>query len=79
MTAVVEGHYAEHDRGNASPEAIKDLEVQLRAMGKDATFHVYPGTHHAFFNDTRPDIYDSEASATAWTRTLALFRRELSR
>jgi carboxymethylenebutenolidase len=79
MTAIVEGHYAEHDRGNAAPEAIKELEVQLREMGKDATFHVYPGTHHAFFNDTRPDIYDRAASETAWNRTLALFRQELSR
>jgi carboxymethylenebutenolidase len=79
MTAVVEGHYAEHDRGNAAPEAIKALEEQLRTMGKDATFHVYPGTHHAFFNDTRPEIYDRAASETSWNRMLALFRRELSR
>lgn len=78
LSAIVEGHYAEHDRGNAAPEAIKQLETELRAMGKDATFHVYPGTHHAFFNDTRPDVYDSAASETAWQRTLALFRRVLS-
>jgi carboxymethylenebutenolidase len=76
---VVEGHYAQHDHGNAAPEAVKVLEEQLRAMGKDATFHVYPGTHHAFFNDTRPEIYDPVASATAWSRTLALFRKELLR
>lgn len=78
LAAIVEGHYAEHDRGNAAPEAIKQLESELREMGKDATFHVYPGTHHAFFNDTRPDVYDSAASETAWQRTLALFRRVLS-
>ena len=77
MTAIVEGHYAEHDRGNAAPEAIGQLQVELRAMGKDATFHVYPGTQHAFFNDTRPEVYDAAASATAWERTLALFRRTL--
>lgn len=77
MVAVVEGHYAEHDRGNAAPEAIGDLESQLRAMGKDATFHVYAGTQHAFFNDTRPEVHDAAASATAWDRTLSLFRRTL--
>jgi carboxymethylenebutenolidase len=38
---------------------------------------VYPGTHHAFFNDERPDVYDAAASATAWQRTLALFRANL--
>lgn len=77
MAAVVEGHYAEHDHGNAAPEAITQLGVELRAMSKDATFHVYPGTQHAFFNDTRPDVYDAQASAVAWQRTLDLFRRVL--
>ena len=77
MTAVVEGHYAENDRGTAAPEAIKTTEAELRAMGKDATFHVYPGTHHAFFNDTRAEVYDAEVSKTAWERTLALFRAQL--
>lgn len=77
LAATVEGHYAETDRGNAAPEAIKELEIELRAKGKDATFHVYPGTHHAFFNDTRPDVYDAEASRISWDRTLALFRAHL--
>ena len=77
MTAVVEGHYAEHDRGTAAPEAIRQTEADLRGLGKTATFHVYPGTHHAFFNDTRDEVYDAEASATAWTRTLALFQANL--
>jgi carboxymethylenebutenolidase len=77
LAGVVEGHYAETDRGNAAPEAIKALEVELRAKGKDATFHVYPGTHHAFFNDTRADVYNAEVSRIAWDRTLALFRANL--
>ena len=77
MAAVVEGHYAETDRGNAAPEAVTALGEELRAMGKDATFHVYPGTHHAFFNDTRAEVYDAAASKTAWERTLALFRANL--
>lgn len=77
MTAVVEGHYAENDRGNAAPDAITALGEELRAMGKDATFHVYQGTHHAFFNDTRPEVYDAAASKTAWERTLALFQAHL--
>lgn len=77
IAAVVEGHYAENDRGTASPEAAKGLEAELRAKGKTATFHVYPGTHHAFFNDTRPEVYDAAVSRTAWERTLALFRANL--
>ena len=76
LTAVVEGHYAEND-AFASPEMAKALEADLRARGKTATFHVYPGTDHAFFNDERPEVYNAEASATAWKRTLALFTANL--
>jgi len=77
LAAVVEGHYAATDRGTAAPEAVKELEATLRAKGKNATFHVYPGTQHAFFNDTRPEVYDAAVSKTAWDRTLALFRTNL--
>jgi carboxymethylenebutenolidase len=76
LTAVVEGHYAEND-AFASPEMAKALEEDLRKRGKNATFHVYAGTDHAFFNDERPEVYNAAASSTAWTRTLALFRANL--
>ena len=77
LAAVVEGHYAATDRGTAAPEAVKELEATLRVKGKSATFHVYPGTQHAFFNDTRPEVYDAAVAKTAWNRTLALFRANL--
>ena len=77
LAATVEGHYAENDLGSAAPDAVRALEADLKAKGKDATFHVYAGTHHAFFNDTRPDVYDAAASATAWERVLSLFRSTL--
>ena len=77
LAAVVEGHYAATDRGTAAPEAVKELEATLRAKGKNATFHVYPGTQHAFFNDTRPEVYDAAGAKTAWDCTLALFRANL--
>jgi carboxymethylenebutenolidase len=77
LAAVVEGPYAATDRGTAAPEAVKELEATLRAKGKNATFHVYPGTQHAFFNDTRPEVYDAVVAKTAWDRTLALFRANL--
>jgi carboxymethylenebutenolidase len=38
----------------------------------------YPGTEHAFFNDTRPEVYDADASALAWDRTVELFRKRLA-
>jgi len=76
ISGVIEGHYAEND-AFASPEAARALEADLKGRGKNATFHIYPGTHHAFFNDERPDVYDAAASKTAWMRVLALFRANL--
>lgn len=32
---------------------------------------------HAFFNDTRPEVYDAEAAADAWQRVLAHFEKYL--
>ena len=44
-------HYAEKDDGvNAG---IAAYEAALKANNKKYTLHMYPGTQHAFFNDTR--------------------------
>ena len=76
LGAVVVGEYAELD-DFASPAVVGALQDQLRGLGKDVTLHVHPGTQHAFFNDSRPEVYDAAASATAFARTVALFRRTL--
>ena len=47
--------------------------TQLRAMGKSVEIVIYPDTDHAFFNDTRPEVHDAEASRALWDRTLAFF------
>jgi carboxymethylenebutenolidase len=73
MTAAVQGHYAEKD-DFFNPEAVAGLEKQLDAAGVTHELFVYPGVDHAFFNDTRPEVYDADAAATAWARTLEFFR-----
>ncbi len=70
------GHYAEDDAW-ATMESARQIEKSLRDLGREATFHVYPGTGHAFFNDQRPEAYDEEASTLAWQRTLAFLRDKL--
>lgn len=47
MTAVVSGHMAERD-DFFPPVAARALEAKLRAMGKNVTLTVHPGTGHAF-------------------------------
>ncbi len=72
MSAAVLGHYAEKD-GFFTPEAAEALASQLREMGKSIEIHIYPGTDHAFFNDTRPDVYDGAAAGLLWERTVDFF------
>jgi carboxymethylenebutenolidase len=76
MTAAVEGHYAENDE-SAPPATVAALEEQLVGLGKSAVMYVYPGTQHAFFNDTRPEVYDKAASTLAFARTIAHLRTHL--
>ncbi|MEC8999249.1 MAG: dienelactone hydrolase family protein [Actinomycetota bacterium] len=77
LTAVVEGHMASNDDFFPA-DAVVALGEDLRGMGKDVTFHVYPDTGHPFANEDDPfGTYDEEAAATAWSRTLALFRTHL--
>ena len=56
---------------------VKELESILRRAGKNFQTKVYPGAGHAFFNDTRPEMYRPEAAKDAWTRALAFFRAHL--
>jgi carboxymethylenebutenolidase len=69
-------HYAEHDAGiNAGIEAYT---AALRQHGKTFEAHTYPGTQHAFNNDTSAARYHAEAAALAWQRTVAFLRRHLA-
>ena len=77
LGASVLGIFAERD-GFVSPEVARKLEADLHAAGKRARFEIYPGVDHAFFNDTRPDVYDAKAAARAWAETLAFLRAELA-
>lgn len=74
-TAAFLGHYAESDDW-ATIESARAIEQTLRDQGNTATFHIYPGTGHAFFNDER-ESYDEGAATLAWQRTLAFLRDEL--
>jgi carboxymethylenebutenolidase len=76
MSAAVLGHYAEQDE-YFTPEKANELAEQLRGLGKSVEIIVYPGTDHAFFNDTRPEVYNADAAAALWERTLAFFSEKV--
>lgn len=69
-------HYAGHDAGiNAG---IATYVAALRGAGKTFEVHTYPGTQHAFNNDTSAARYDAEAAALAWQRTVVFLRLHLA-
>jgi carboxymethylenebutenolidase len=76
LGAPVLGLFAERD-AFVTPEAARKLERDVRAAGKAIEVHIYPGADHAFFNDTRPDVFNREAATDAWNRTTQFFRRHL--
>ncbi len=76
VQAAVLGHFAENDNF-ASPASARELESNLKSQGKQVEFHIYPDTEHAFFNDTRPDVYNARDAQLAWDRTLAFLQRHL--
>ena len=76
IQAPILGHYADND-DFLKVDAVRDLESTLKGLGKDVEFHIYEGTEHAFFNDSRSDVYKAEAAAQSWERTLAFFNKHL--
>jgi carboxymethylenebutenolidase len=76
LSAAVLGHYASED-DFFTPAAAEALGEQLRDLGKDVEIIVYPGTDHAFFNDTRPEVYNAEAAHALWERSLTFFHAHL--
>lgn len=69
-------HYAENDdRVNS---AQPGYEAALKEAGVSYTAYKYPGTQHAFHNDTAGARYNKEAAELAWSRTLAFFKETLN-
>ena len=60
-----------------NPEKVNQLSEAARKYHLPAEVVSYDADH-AFFNDTRPEVYDPEAAADAWRRVLELFRKDLA-
>lgn len=69
-------HCSEQDGTSAAP-GIQTAKRAIEMAGGKCTLYDYPGTRHAFFNDDRPEVYDADAAASAWARTLELLRTQL--
>jgi carboxymethylenebutenolidase len=58
------------EKVNGLIEAARKYDLPVEVVTYDAD--------HAFFNDTRPEVYNAEAAADAWRRVLDLFRKHLA-
>jgi carboxymethylenebutenolidase len=76
LSAAVLGHFGTEDASNP-PETVRQVEERMRSLGKEVAFYFYEGADHAFFNDDRPEVYDPEAAALAWSRTVEFLRAHL--
>ena len=56
---------------NGLQELAKKYDLPVEVVSYDAD--------HAFFNDTRPQVYDAEAAADAWRRVMNHFEKQLGR
>ncbi|MFC4148316.1 dienelactone hydrolase family protein [Micromonospora mangrovi] len=69
-------HCSEED-GLSSADGVQAARRAIEAAGGTCQTYDYPGTSHAFFNEDRPEKFDQRAAASAWARTLELFRAKL--
>jgi|ERR1700752_883362 len=77
LNAPVLGVFGEKD-ASVPPDVAHDLERRVKDLGKQIEVKIYAGADHAFFNDTRPEVYKPEAATDAWQRTIAFLRQHLS-
>jgi carboxymethylenebutenolidase len=67
------GLYGEEDAG-IKVEQVQQMEAALKAAGKTAEFHEYPGAPHGFVADYRPS-YRKDAAEDAWKQMIAWFKK----
>ncbi len=69
------GHFATRDK--SVPEAqARSLMSEIQVAGGTIEGYFYDADH-AFFNDTRPQVYDPSSAKVAWERSLAFLRHHL--
>jgi carboxymethylenebutenolidase len=67
------GLYGEEDTG-IKVDQVKAMEAALKADGKTAEFHIYPGAPHGFHADYRPS-YRKDAAEDGWNQMIRWFKK----
>lgn len=77
LRVPVQGHFGRRDK--SVPEAAaRAMMDKLRGKGQPVEDYYYDAGH-AFFNDTRPQVYVAAAAAQAWDRSLAFLAEHVAK
>ncbi|MFO0748827.1 MAG: dienelactone hydrolase family protein [Myxococcota bacterium] len=76
VSGPVLAFFAEHDE-SVGVGAMMQLAGAFQANKKRLEVHRYLDAHHAFFNDTRPEVFHPQHAADAWARTKAFLEQYL--
>jgi carboxymethylenebutenolidase len=76
LKVPVQAHFAQRDNSVKEADA-RALVEKVQAAGGSIEAHYYDADH-AFFNDTRPTVYDKACAGTAWGRSLEFLHRHIA-
>ena len=75
VSVPILAHFAKRDK-SVPEEDARELVKSIQSAGGQVEAHFYDADH-AFFNDTRPEVFDADSASLAWSRTLDFLRRNL--
>ena len=75
VKGAIMGLYAGED--NRINSGVGELVKAMVDYKKPFTVKMFPGAHHAFFNDSRPQTYNDKAAKEAWEILLRFFKANL--
>lgn len=70
-----QGHFASLDDW-CTPALVDKLEAAMQHAGQAPDIHRYQA-HHAFVNQTRPEVHDAACAQQAWDRAVSFLRTHL--
>ncbi len=76
LKVPVQAHFARRDNSVKEADA-RALVEKIQAAGGTIEAHFYDADH-AFFNDTRPTVYDKACARAAWARSLEFLHRHIT-
>lgn len=76
LNCPLPGLFGEEDT-SPTPEQVARHEQELKRLGKNYEFHMYPGAGHGFFYHNRPNYRQAQA-VDGWNKVFAFLGKNLA-